>query len=99
MRKKTARIKNWAKLSNALVGIVFCDGPQEALPPGKLHRTSEIVKLIEDKRICETRNTISARCSSSPATRDTLMAETHREANIAPLTPTDPSVSELKSRY
>lgn len=58
MQKKTARIENWATLGNALVGIVSYDGQQEALPPGKLHRTSQIVKLAEDKGICETRNTI-----------------------------------------
>jgi len=58
MEKKTARIENWAKLGNALVGVVFYDGQQQALSPGKLHRTSKIVKLTEDKGICETRNTI-----------------------------------------
>ena len=57
MRKKTARIENWAKLGNALVGIVFY-GQQQALPSDKLNCTSQIVKLAEDEGICETRNTI-----------------------------------------
>jgi hypothetical protein len=72
MQKKTARIEDWAKLGNALVGIVFYDGQQQALPPGKLHRTSRILKLTEHDRICETRNTIyrlGAAFRPSPETR------------------------------
>lgn len=65
MRKKTARIENWAKLGNALVGIVFY-GQQQALPSDKLNCTSQIVKLAEDEGICETRNHLSARCSFRP---------------------------------
>jgi hypothetical protein len=58
MQKKTARIEDWAKLGDALVGFVFYDGQQLALPPGKLHRTSQIVLLSEEMGICETLNTI-----------------------------------------
>lgn len=58
MQKQTAKIENWLRLGNRLVGSVFYDLPRDVPSPGEVQRTSQIVRLDEDAEICETRNTI-----------------------------------------
>ena len=58
MQKRTARIENWARLGDRLVGFVFHDIHPDLPSSGEFHRTSRIVSLDEGKGICETCNTI-----------------------------------------
>lgn len=58
MQKQTARIENWARLDNRLVGFISYDLPREVPWSGEFERTFQTVRLDEDGEICETRNTI-----------------------------------------
>lgn len=58
MQKQTAKIDNWVRLGNRLVGSISYDLPRDVPSPGEIQRTSQIVRLDEDRGTCETRNTI-----------------------------------------
>lgn len=58
MHKQTAKIESWARLGNRLVGFISYDLPRDVPSPGEFQRTSQIVRLDEDRGTCETRNTI-----------------------------------------
>lgn len=58
MQKQTARIENWARVGDHLVGSVSYDLHRDQPVSTEFQRTSRIVKIDEDAGICETQNTI-----------------------------------------